>query len=77
MEKKLRITFVALFLAAAPLLTLAQQPPHPNAGENPGIGNGPVGGGAPISNGTLLLLGLAGLYGMKRVCSIKQNTYAE
>jgi hypothetical protein len=69
MKKHLKTALFTAFLLIAPLVMLAQTPPHPNnGGTAPGTStNTPVGGGAPIGSGTLLLIGLAGLYGSKKV----------
>ena len=63
------LAILALMLSAVYLS--AQTPPHPNGGVAPNTGgvvtNTPVGAGAPIDSGTILLIGLAGLYGGKKV----------
>lgn len=63
----LKILLIVAFLVVAPLLILAQTPPHPNGGNAPGSGNGPVGGGAPIDGGIscLIILGIG--YGAKKM----------
>lgn len=69
MKSFLKLLTIAVFLLASTPILNAQTPPHPNNGAAPSIGNGntPVGAGAPIGSGTLLLLGLAGLYGGKKL----------
>ena len=67
MKKNFKIMIIAILLVTAPLLMLAQAPPHPNGGSAPTAGNGPVGGGAPIGSGTLILLALAAAYGGRKV----------
>ena len=69
MKRKFRIVLIAGFLIAAPLLMLAQSPPHPNGGNAPNVGgsNGPVGGGAPIGGGVVLLVTMAAGYGAKKL----------
>jgi hypothetical protein len=71
------IAILALVLSA--VYVSAQTPPHPNGGAAPatGIGgNTPVGAGAPVGSGTLLLLGLAGLYGGKKVYAMRKSLQA-
>lgn len=46
-------------------------PPPPPGGGHGGPGNGPP--GAPIGEGIFLLIGMASLYGGKKVYSIKKN----
>ncbi|MFZ4706943.1 MAG: hypothetical protein ACOYMF_13130 [Bacteroidales bacterium] len=73
MKRKLRIILIAVLLITAPLLMLAQAPPHPNNGSAPTHGtNGPVGGGAPIGSGTIILIGLAGLYCANKVYTFRK-----
>lgn len=69
MKKKLKLLILTAFLISAPLLLLAQQPPHPNGGAGPGTGNGPVGGGAPIGGGIGILLALGATYGFRKLKS--------
>lgn len=52
---------------AAPVILLAQTPPHPNGGNAPGTGNTPVGGGAPIDGGITLMLLMGAAYGTRKV----------
>jgi len=66
MKKAIRIATLAAFLLAAPLIMLAQNPPHPNGGGAPGGGNTPVGGGAPIDGGLSIMLILGAAYGSKK-----------
>ncbi len=68
MKRNFRILTFATFLAIAPLLISAQQPPHPNNGGAPGSGNTPVGGpsGAPIESGAFILLALAVGYAARK-----------
>jgi hypothetical protein len=51
----------------------AQQPPHPNSGNNPGAGNTPVGGTAPIGSGLVILLALGAGYGTKKVYDARKK----
>lgn len=73
MKRKMRLFLVAVFLTAAPLLTLAQTPPHPNGGSNPGAGNGPVGGGAAIESGLYILLAMGAAYGVSKLYKVRRN----
>ncbi|MCB2221518.1 MAG: hypothetical protein KQI35_14055 [Bacteroidetes bacterium] len=71
MKKMIKITLIAFCMAIAPLFLQAQNPPHPNTGNNPGSGNTPVGGGAPIDGGISILLALGLGYGIKKVARFK------
>ena len=44
----------------------AQNPPHPNGGNDPGSGNTPVGGGAPIDGGLIVMLIAGAAYASKK-----------
>jgi len=79
MKTNFRILLIAALLVTAPLLMLAQSPPHPNNGNAPTHGtNGPVGGGAPVGSGVVLLAALAVAYGtcklyqLRSIASIKE-----
>jgi hypothetical protein len=76
MKRIIRILTITAFLATAPLLLLAQAPPHPNGGNAPNTGgktNTPVGGGAPIDGGLSILLVLGAAYGAKKVFMVKRE----
>jgi hypothetical protein len=77
MKRKFRIAFIAVFLVTAPLLMLAQTPPHPNGGNAPGAGNGPVGGGAPVGSGVVLLLAMGAAYGTGKLYKMRSTAEAE
>ncbi|MBN3036213.1 MAG: hypothetical protein JW861_11550 [Bacteroidales bacterium] len=72
MKKAAKILITAAFLSAAPLLLLAQTPPHPNGGNAPGPGNTPVGGGAPLDGGLTVMLILGAAYGTRKVFQLKK-----
>ena len=79
MKKKIKIILISIFLIAAPLLMFAQNPPHPNGGNNPGGGNIPVGGspsplGAPTGNGIYLLLAMGAAYGALKLYQMSGTT---
>jgi len=67
MKRNFRISVIAAFLIIAPMLLLAQVPPHPNGGNAPGSGNGPVGGGAPVGSGLAILITLSATYGILKL----------
>ncbi len=53
---------------------IAQTPPPPPPGGGHGIaGNTPPGSSAPIGEGMFLLIGLAGMYGSKKVCDYRNE----
>jgi hypothetical protein len=70
MKRNLRIVLIAAFLVTAPLIMFAQQPPHPNGGNN-GPGGGPVGGGAPIGSGVVLLVAMGAAYGASKLYQVR------
>ncbi|MCB0821610.1 MAG: hypothetical protein KDC09_02880 [Bacteroidales bacterium] len=67
-----KVIFWVLVLMATPLIMQAQNPPHPNGGNDPGSGNTPVGGGAPIDGGITILITLAMGYGLKKTYNFKK-----
>ena len=77
MKRNFRIILIAAFFVTAPLLMLAQAPPHPNGGAAPGTGNGPVGGGAPIGSGVVVMLAMAAAYGAKKLYQVRSTSVAE
>ena len=71
MKKALKLLLIAGIFLSLPLLSLAQEPPHPNGGNVPG-GNTPVGGGAPIDGGLSIMLLLGAAYGSKKIYQMKK-----
>ncbi len=71
MKKAIKILTIA-FLLTAPIVLLAQTPPHPNGGNAPGGGNTPVGGGAPIDGGISILMVLGAAYGSRKAFKMKK-----
>lgn len=72
MKRKFRIVLIAALLVTAPLLMLAQNPPHPNGGVN-GPGGGPVGGGAPVGSGLVLLIAMGAAYGARKLYYMRSS----
>jgi len=78
---RILISFITLVLLLnINLIGIAQPPPPPPGGEHGQGSNSPPGSGAgaPIGDGMFILLGLAGLYGGKKVYdlinqSVKNN----
>ena len=68
MKRNFKILLIGALLVTAPLLMLAQTPPHPNNGAAPGGGNTPVGQApsAPIGGGTEILVALGIAYAISR-----------
>jgi hypothetical protein len=66
MKMNFKILLIAALLFTAPLVLMAQQPPHPNGGVN-GPGGGPVGGGAPIGSGVAILIAMGAAYGARKL----------
>jgi hypothetical protein len=71
MKRNLKIVVIATLLVTAPLLMLAQTPPHPNGGNAPGNGNGPVGGGAPIGSGIAMMIAMGAAYGARKLYQMR------
>jgi hypothetical protein len=67
-----KMTVICIILLM-PVIMLAQNPPHPNGGNNPGGSNTPVGGGAPIDGGLSLLIALGAAYGGKKLYKINHT----
>jgi hypothetical protein len=76
MKRNFRIVLIAAFLITAPLLMMAQNPPHPNGGVN-GPGGGPVGGGAPIGSGVYLLIAMGAAYGARKLYYMRSSSVSE
>jgi hypothetical protein len=74
MKRKFRIVLIATLFVTAPLLMLAQTPPHPNGGNAPGSENGPVGGGAPVGSGVILLVAMGAAYGASKLYQMRRET---
>jgi hypothetical protein len=72
MKKALKLLFIAVLFLSIPLMSLAQNPPHPNGGGVPGGGNTPVGGAAPIEGGLSIILLLGVAYGSKKMYKMKK-----
>lgn len=71
MKKAIKAIAIGILITAATTL-LAQNPPHPNGGNDPNSGgNTPVGGGAPIDGGISLLMLLGAAYGGKKLMTMK------
>jgi hypothetical protein len=73
MKRNFKIVLIAAFLVTAPLLMLAQAPPHPNGGNAPGSGNGPVGGGAPIGSGIAMMIAMGAAYGARKLYQMRST----
>ncbi|MEZ5198693.1 MAG: hypothetical protein R2764_20605 [Bacteroidales bacterium] len=64
---------VLCLILIMPMIMLAQNPPHPNGGNNPGGGNTPVGGGAPIDGGLSILIALGSAYAGRKLYKMNNN----
>ncbi|MDO9257223.1 MAG: hypothetical protein Q7U54_17015 [Bacteroidales bacterium] len=71
MKRNLIVTLIAAFLLIAPIIIVAQAPPHPNNGSAPSGTNTPVGAGAPVGNGIFILLTLASAYAGRKVYDVR------
>ena len=74
MKKVLQYSFLTLFLLFSAVLSVKAQP-HAGQQSTGNVTGGRIGGGAgaPIGSGTLLLIGLAGLYGGKKVFGMRKS----
>jgi hypothetical protein len=79
MKRNFKIVLIAALLVTAPLLMLAQAPPHPNGGAAPSgtNGNGPVGGGAPVGSGVVILIAMGAAYGARRLYQMRNTIITE
>jgi hypothetical protein len=73
MKKALKLFLIAGIFMSLPMLSLAQNPPHPNGGSGPTGGNTPVGGGAPIDGGLSILIALGAAYGGRKIYQMKKD----
>jgi len=73
MKKILKVSIIAALFFIAPVVLLAQSPPHPNGGSGPTGDNTPVGGGAPVDGGIVMLMALGSAYGAKKVYKFRKG----
>ena len=77
MKKALQYSFLTAFLVFSTVLSLNAQPHAGQQSTGTVTGNRIGGGaGAPVGSGTLLLIGLAGLYGSKKVYGMRKSLQA-
>lgn len=71
----LRTLFVLAFVFTLHNLGFSQPPPPPSSNHG-SAGNAPPGGGggAPIGDGLVFLVGMAGIYGARKVYLVKKNS---
>jgi len=71
MKRSFKILIITALMAIAPVLLIAQTPPHPEDDPTKDPNGTTVGGnppaGAPVGNGTLILLTLAAAYAGRKV----------
>lgn len=70
------ITLILLFSIHAESFATGPPPPPPGGGHGEG-GNQAPGSGAPVGEGMFILIGLAGLYGGKKVYNLRKKTQSE
>ena len=79
MKRSFKILIITAIMAIAPIIMLADDPPHPGAGTggNPEGSGTEVGGGppagAPVGNGTFILLTLAVAYAGRKVYVMQKS----
>jgi hypothetical protein len=71
--KILKIFAILTVLLSIHTGSIAQPPPPPPSGGHGGVGNAPPGGGAPVGEGMFILIGLAGLYGGKKIYDARKT----
>lgn len=70
--KLLKFFFALALLFSIHTVSLSQPPPPPPSGGHGQAGNQAPGAGAPIGEGMFLLMGLAGLYGGKKIFDLRK-----
>lgn len=76
MKKHFRILktlSVLALLFSIHTVSLSQPPPPPPSSGHGAAGNNPPGAGVPIGEGMFLLIGLAGLYGGRKVYDLRKT----
>ena len=74
MKRTIKILVISALFFLAPVILLAQTPPHPNGGNAPNSGtNTPVGGGAPLGGGLVMLIAMGAAYGAKKVYHLRKE----
>lgn len=71
--KILKATLALSLLLTIHTISLSQPPPPPPSGGHGLAGNAVPGSGAPIGDGLYLLIGLAGLYGGKKIYDFRKS----
>ncbi len=71
-----KIIYIVLGLLFISTVGYGQMREPSDPGNDP-IGNDPLGGGAPIDGGTFILLGLAALYGGKKLYNSNKEELEE
>ena len=77
MKHSFKILIITAFMAMAPVILMAQTPPHPNDDPTKDPNSTTVGGskpaGAPVGNGTFILLTLAVAYAGRKVYVMQKS----
>lgn len=73
MKRTIKTLVISALFFIAPVVLLAQTPPHPNGGSAPGSGNTPVGGGAPIGSGLVIMIAMGAAYGAQKVYHLRKE----
>ncbi len=71
MKKILSIITILMFSFVLSVNAQMTAPSDPGGG--PGVDDDPIGGGAPIGGGSLILLGMAAVYGGKKIYDFRKN----
>jgi len=73
MKRAIKFITIAMIVLALPLFTLAQNPPHPNGGNDPTTGGNTPVGGAPIGGGLIIMMMMGAAYGAKKVYHLRKS----
>lgn len=71
--KILKATLALALLLSINTISFSQPPPPPPTVGHGTSGNAVPGGGAPIGDGLYLLIGLAGMYGGKKIYDLRKS----
>lgn len=69
----LKVCAILTLVFSIHTVSLSQPPPPPPSTPHGGSGNAPAGTGAPVGEGIFFLIGLAGLYGGKKMYDLRKN----
>jgi hypothetical protein len=71
--KKFIQTIAVIALITLGTTLMAQNPPHPNGGNDPTSGGNTPVGGAPIGGGLVMMMIMGAAYGTKKVYHLRKS----